>query len=235
MGFRRKLRRFAGLLLRVTLVFALVSVVAVAGLRWLDPPTSSFMVRHWVSGLFAGRPAPRLHHQWTDLDEIARPVPLAVVAAEDQRFPEHSGFDLVELEKAWRSYRSGRRLRGASTLSQQVAKNLFLWSDKSLLRKGLEAWLTVLIEATWSKRRILEVYLNIAQFGPDTFGVGAAARRFFGRSAGELTKDQAALLASVLPNPERYRVERPSSRVRKRAAWIRRQMGQLGPGYLDPL
>ena len=235
MRLNLKLRRALRLLLRVSLGLALVSVLLVASLRWVDPPTSSFMVRHRVSGWLEDRPSPWVHHEWTDLDAMARSVPLAVVAAEDQRFPDHAGFDLVELENAWKSFRAGGRLRGASTLTQQVAKNLFLWSDKSFLRKGLEAWLTVLIELTWPKRRILEIYLNIAQFSPDTFGVGAAAWRYFNRPAEGLTAAQAALLAAVLPNPERYRLDAPTRQVRQRAAWVRKQMRQLGTDYLDGL
>jgi monofunctional biosynthetic peptidoglycan transglycosylase len=158
-----------------------------------------------------------------------------MVAAEDQRFPEHGGFDLVEIRQAWDRFRAGGRLRGASTISQQVAKNLFLWSGKSLVRKGLEAWFTLLIELTWPKRRILEVYLNIAQLGPHTYGVGAASWRYFHRPPVALTERDAALMAAVLPNPERFRLDAPSGYVQKRAAWVRTQMRRLGPRYLDGL
>lgn len=162
-------------------------------------------------------------------------LPLAFVASEDQRFPSHFGFDLVEIEKAWGRFRNGGPLRGASTISQQVAKNLFLWRGKSWVRKGLEAWLTLTIELTWPKRRILEVYLNIAQLGPDTYGVEAASRHYFHRPALALRGKDAALLAAVLPNPERYRVQAPSRYVLKRAAWVRRQMRHLGATYLEGL
>jgi len=220
---------------RGLLGFLVVSALLVLCLRWLDPPTSSFMLQHRISGWIDGRESPCLYHEWTDWETIAPAVPLAVVAEEDQRFPDHRGFDLEEIEKAWASFRGGAKLRGASTISQQVAKNLFLWRDKNLLRKGLEAWLTLTIEVAWSKRRILEVYLNIAQFAPDTFGVAAASWRYFDRPAIALTVRDAALLASVLPNPERYRLDAPSPYVKKRAAWVRRQMRQLGSGYLDGL
>ncbi|WP_295542387.1 monofunctional biosynthetic peptidoglycan transglycosylase [uncultured Thiohalocapsa sp.] len=212
----------------------LLSVLLVAPLRWVDPPTSAFMVRHWISATGSGAPRPRLFHEWVDADVIPPVMALAAVAAEDQRFPEHVGFDLVQLRQAWAEYRSGGRLRGASTISQQTAKNLFLWPGRDPLRKALEAWLTLVIEALWPKERILEVYLNIAQFGPSTFGVGAAAWRFFERPAAALTATQAASLAAVLPNPERYRAAAPTAYVERRSRWIRRQMRQLGGiAYLD--
>jgi monofunctional biosynthetic peptidoglycan transglycosylase len=216
-------------------LFAALSLLTVAGLRWFDPPTSSFMIQHRISAWLDGREQPYVHHEWTDWEAIPPAVPLAFVAAEDQRFPLHSGFDLVEIEKAWTRYRSGGRLRGASTISQQVAKNLFLWRDKSMLRKGLEACLTLAIELTWPKRRILEVYINLAQLSADTYGVGAASWRYFDRPAQALGTREAALLAAVLPNPVDYRLDGPSAHVRKRAAWVRKQMRQLGSGYLDGL
>ncbi len=194
------------------------------------------MLRQWVAGHFSGEPPPYVYHEWVDWAQIPDSVALAMVAAEDQRFPSHSGFDLVEMRKAWRRYRSGGRLRGASTISQQTAKNLFLWPGQDWLRKGLEGWFTLLIEALWPKQRILEVYLNIAQFSPDTFGVGAASWRYFQRPAIALEPDQAALLAAVLPNPLIYKVDAPSARVERRARWIRSQMRQLGgTAYLKRL
>jgi monofunctional biosynthetic peptidoglycan transglycosylase len=161
-------------------------------------------------------------------EEISPQAALAVVAAEDQRFFDHQGFDLSAIRDVLRGSRSGERMRGASTITQQVAKNLFLWSDRSFLRKGLEAGLTVFIELLWPKRRILEVYLNVAQLGPGTFGFEAASQRYFRKSAAALTPSEAALLAAVLPNPERLRAERPSAYVRQRQAWVLRQMRLLG-------
>ncbi|MCF7992090.1 MAG: monofunctional biosynthetic peptidoglycan transglycosylase, partial [Thiohalocapsa sp.] len=181
-------------------------------------------------------PKPHVYHEWVDWQMLPRHVALAAVAAEDQRFPTHRGFDLIEIRNAWEDYRNGASLRGASTISQQTAKNLFLWSGRDYVRKALEVWLTVLMEALWPKERILEVYLNIAQFSPDTFGVGAASWRYFDRPAVALDASQAALLAAVLPNPEIYRLDAPSAKVRDRAAWIRRQMHRLGgTRYLDRL
>jgi monofunctional biosynthetic peptidoglycan transglycosylase len=235
MGLKVWLRRLVKALLYGFLGFLAISALTVAALRWVNPPTSSFMVADRIAGWVEGRERPWVYQEWVPWSAIPSSVPLAVVAAEDQRFPEHGGFDLVEIGNAWDRFRAGGQLRGASTISQQVAKNLFLWSGKSLLRKGLEAWFTLLIELTWPKRRILEVYLNIAQLGPHTYGAEAASWRYFDRPATALTERQAALMAAVLPNPERYRLEAPSAYVQKRAAWVRRQMRQLGMHYLDGL
>ncbi len=153
---------------------------------------------------------------------------MAVIAAEDQQFPFHAGFDFKSIREAVRHNADSRRVRGASTISQQVAKNLFLWSGRSYLRKGLEAGLTVLIEWLWPKERILEMYLNLAQFGRGTYGVEAAAQRYFHKRARQLRRTEAALLAAVLPNPVRMRVEAPSAYVRSRQAWILGQMAGLG-------
>jgi monofunctional biosynthetic peptidoglycan transglycosylase len=213
-----------------------LSLLLVVPLRWIDPATSTFMLRDRVLALFDGTPAYRFRHDWADWERISPNAAVAVVAAEDQKFATHLGFDLQAIDKAVRDSQRGRRLRGASTISQQVAKNLFLWPGQSFVRKGLEAWFTLLIEATWPKQRILEVYLNIAEFGRGTFGVEAASQRFFGRPADRLSREQAALLAAVLPNPVRYRVDRPSNYVLKRQRWILRQMSHLGGrGYVDTL
>ena len=214
----------------------LMSVLLILTLRWVDPPTSAFMIRHWLTAEPPADGKRRLYHEWVAADLIPPEVKLAVIAAEDQRFPAHAGFDLVELNKALASWRNGGSLRGASTLSQQTAKNLFLWPSSDWLRKALEAPLTLLIELLWPKQRILAVYLNIAQFGPDTYGVGAASWRFFDRPVSILGTQEAALLAAVLPNPLIYRVESPSPHVRRKAAWIEGQMRNLGgPAYLDRL
>jgi len=169
-----------------------------------------------------------LDYQWVPLAQITPQAALAVVAAEDQKFPDHWGFDLKAIKNAVENNTRGRRLRGASTLTQQVARNLFLWQGRSYLRKGLEAWFTLLLEIFWSKQRILEVYLNIAETGPQTFGIQAAAKRYFGRSAGTLTREQAALIAAVLPNPLRFHADRPSGYVLSRRDHILQQMSQLG-------
>lgn len=232
----RLLYRLLRWLLAGIAILVLLAALLILLFRWVDPPTSAFMVRHW---LLAEAPAPgrqRLYHEWEGWGSISPQVKLAVIAAEDQRFPMHGGFDLVELRNALEHWQGGGELRGASTLSQQVAKNLFLWPGSDWVRKAIEAPLTLLIELIWPKTRILEVYLNVAQFGPETFGVGAASWRFFDRPAAILTKRQAALLAAVLPNPVLYRVEAPSPAVRSKAAWIERQMRNLGgTAYLERL
>ena len=179
----------------------------------------------WLQGNF-GYVA---HSDWVSMDEISPWMGLAVIAAEDQTFPDHWGFDVAAIEKALsHNERNENRIRGASTLSQQTVKNLFLWDGRSWLRKGLEAGLTVGVETVWSKKRILTVYLNIAEFGDGVFGVEAAAQRYFGKPASRLTQSEAALLAAVLPNPLRFKAAAPSGYVRSRQAWILRQMRQLG-------
>jgi monofunctional biosynthetic peptidoglycan transglycosylase len=209
-------------------------VLPIAVLRVVPPLTSAFMLQRRL-GVGPGPACPRIDYDWTGWDRISRHAKLAVLAAEDQRFAAHAGFDLREIRAAVQRRRAGGRMRGASTISQQVAKNLFLWPEPSLARKALEAWLTLWIEALWPKRRILEVYLNVAQMGRCTFGVEAASRRFFGVPAARLAPEQAALLAAVLPSPALRRAEAPSASVRARAARIRGQMRRLGPGALAPL
>jgi len=167
-------------------------------------------------------------HQWVSLDDIAPSMGVAVIAGEDQNFPEHFGFDWKAIENAVEHNEKSRRKRGASTVSMQTAKNLFLWESRSWVRKGFEAYFTLLIESTWSKRRILEVYLNIVEFGDGIFGVEAASRAFFGKPAKRLNASEAALLAAVLPNPHKYRANAPSDYVRGRQEWILGQMRQLG-------
>jgi len=208
--------------------FALLSTLTVGTLRWVDPPASAFMLRHSLILWRLGSKPPYYHHHWVPLDALPDAVPLAVIAAEDQRFPVHHGFDAVEIRRALRDFRQDKGLRGASTITQQTAKNLFLWSERSWVRKVLEAWFSALMEILWPKTRILEVYLNIAQLGPNTYGVGAASERYFGRPATELTLHEAALLAGVLPAPGAYRLDRPSARLRQRSEWIADQTTRIG-------
>ena len=218
--------RFIQFLGWLTLAFLVLSVVAVFVLRWVDPPTSAFMVADRIESLSG--PSYPLRHRWTDWERIAGPMKVAVIASEDQTFPEHGGFDFKSIDKALEERDRGRRVRGASTISQQVAKNLFLWSGRSWVRKGLEAYFTLLIETLWPKRRILEVYLNVAQFGRGIYGVGAASETFFRKPAARLNSTDAALLAAVLPNPIRLRANAPSRYVRARQQWIMGQMRGLG-------
>lgn len=224
-----------GLLIALT-AWAAVTVLAVLGLRWIDPPFTAFMAQDRLHALAGDGPEYRFRYEWRDWERISKNAALAVVAAEDQQFPQHRGFDFEQIDRALRDRERGRRVRGASTISQQVAKNLFLWPGQSWFRKGLEAGLTVLIELVWPKQRILEVYLNVAEFGRGTWGIQAASRRYFRKDADRLSKPEAALLAAVLPAPKRFRVEAPSSYVRRRQAWIQRQMAALGgPRYVTGL
>lgn len=228
-GAGRRRPSWAARLRRTGLVLGVaalgVPLIAVLALRWVPPPTTAFMVRsahaHAAGWVGAG-------YRWTPWEDIAPHAALAVIASEDQRFPHHRGFDVDAIRSALEEARQGERLRGASTISQQTAKNLFLWPGRSFVRKGLEAWLTVLVELCWSKQRILEVYLNVAEFGDGLFGITAASERFFGKRPAELGPDEAARLAAVLPNPAWLRADDPSPRVRARASWIRGQMDVLG-------
>jgi monofunctional biosynthetic peptidoglycan transglycosylase len=205
-----------------------LSVFTVGLLRFVPPPTSAFMLERRVAAWLHGERGVVVKYQWVPWRAVSAELPIALIAAEDQRFPRHHGFDVQAIEDALAEADEGERLRGASTISQQTAKNLFLWAGRSFLRKGLEAYFTVLIEALWPKRRILEIYLNIAEFGDGIYGADAAAREFFGKAPAQLSAHDAALLAAVLPNPRRLRVDHPSAYVLRRAAWIERQMAQLG-------
>ncbi len=210
------------------------SVLAVASLRWINPPFTAFMAEAQAAA-WSDRDANYVYrHSWVDLDRISPNLALAVVASEDQKFPEHWGFDVPAIEKAYALNQHSHKVHGASTISQQVAKNLYLWSGRSYFRKGLEAYFTVLIEALWPKRRILEVYLNIAEFGYGTYGAEAAAQRFFHKPATRLSRGDAAVLAAVLPSPERFSAVAPSRYVQQRREWILGQMQALGgPEMLD--
>ncbi|WP_312605832.1 monofunctional biosynthetic peptidoglycan transglycosylase [Kosakonia cowanii] len=223
------------LLLRVLLVLVAFWGGGILLFSFLPVPFSAVMVERQLSAWLTGDFSYVAHSDWVSMDEISPWMALAVVAAEDQRFPDHWGLDVEAIEKALsHNEKHENRIRGASTLSQQTVKNLFLWDGKSWLRKGLEAGLTVTTEAVWTKRRILTVYLNIAEFGDGIFGVEEASQRYFHKPASRLTMSEAALLAAVLPNPIRYKAAAPSGYVRNRQAWIMRQMQQLGgEGFLQ--
>jgi monofunctional biosynthetic peptidoglycan transglycosylase len=223
-------------LLALPLLALLATVLQVLVLRFVDPPFSAFMAARQLSAWSQGDRDYGIAYDWRDLDRIAPSLPLALVAAEDQNFPVHHGFDFKAIEKARRNNARGRKVRGASTISQQVAKNLFLWSGRSWVRKGIEAWYTVLIEALWPKQRILEVYANIAEFGDGVYGAQAAARSFFGKDASRLSPAECARLAAVLPNPRRYNARYPGPYVQRRSNGIQRQMRHLGGStYLENL
>ncbi len=230
-GWRRWLR---WLLLWLPLWFVGITAGQVLLLRWVPPVGSAFMAGRVVDAWLDRDWSFRLSYNWRDRSRISRQLPIALVAAEDQMFPFHHGFDFKAIDKAIEHNKRGKRVRGASTISQQVAKNLFLWQGRSYLRKGLEAWYTVLIETLWSKQRIIEVYANIAEFGDGVYGAEAAARRFYGKPASALTLSESAKLAAVLPSPRRYSVAKPGPYVNRRARWIELQVRRLGgPGYLS--
>lgn len=217
---RRTLPGLIGFLIWLLLTLIAFVLGVVVMLRWVPPPTTAFMLQS---------PVQPVRHRWVPADRIADPLKRAVIASEDQKFWIHKGFDFEAIEQALEQQRGGGRQRGASTISQQVAKNLFLWPGGGFFRKGVEAGFTVLIETLWPKPRILEVYLNIAEFGPGIYGAEAAAQTFFSKPAAQLSADEAARLAAVLPSPRRWNAREPGPYVRSRADWILGQMGQRGP------
>ncbi len=223
------------LLAKAAVFFSIFTVVGTLLLRFTPPITSGLMMERRVGSWFSPEPYQR-HYDWQPLEHIAPVMGVAVIAAEDQLFADHFGFDWRAIEKAISYNQKHHKTRGASTISQQTAKNLFLWSGRSWLRKGLEAYFTVLIECLWSKERILEVYLNIVELGDGVYGVEAAAQMYFHKPAARLTASEAALLAAVLPNPLVYQVNKPSRYIRGRQAWIVRNIKRLGgSAYLNKL
>ena len=212
--------------LKLLLVFFMFSLLQVVLLKWIDPLTSSVMFQREFN-LFSTNKKPVIY-QWYDYDEISKKFALAVIASEDQNFPFHFGFDFNQIDKAFKEKNKRGRLRGASTITQQVAKNLFLWEGKSFLRKGFEAYYTILIEFFCSKKRIIEIYVNIAEMGDNIFGIGMTSKIYLKKSPAKLTDQESALIAAVLPNPKKYSVKYPSAYVKERQEWILEQMRLLG-------
>jgi monofunctional biosynthetic peptidoglycan transglycosylase len=237
-NWRRRLVRWT--LIGLAAAF-LITALPVVAMRWMDPWYSAFMLDAALDASGRGQTNYQTDYRWVDLEQISPHAAVAVIAAEDQFFPFHMGFDFTSIRKAVRSNEAQSkkrrpRVRGASTISQQLAKNLFLWSGRSYVRKGLEAYFTLLIELTWPKERILEVYLNVAQFGDGIYGVEAAAQRFYHMPAAQLGRYESATLAAVLPNPITFKVQAPSNYVTRRRDWILAQMRGLGgPRYLNEL
>ena len=229
------LRNLLHRVLKALLWFAAGSALLVLIFRWVPPPGTALMVERKVESWLDGQPI-ELQRSWRPWDDISNELKVAVIAGEDQKFAEHWGFDFSAIRAAFVHNEKGGTVRGASTLSQQVSKNLFLWSGRSWLRKGLEAWFTGLIELLWPKQRILEVYLNSAEWDEGVFGAQAAAQHHFGVDAKNLSRQQASQLAAVLPNPRNWSASHPTPYVASRAAWIRQQMRQLGgDNYLTTL
>jgi len=225
---RARARRWLKWLGWLVLAFIAATWLPVVILRFVPPVTSAYMLERKLSQAWRGTRGFTVHYHWMPWTKIAPVAPLAMVAGEDQTFPFNHGFDIASIKSAIDVAEAGGRLRGASTITQQTARNLFLWNGGGFFRKGLEAYFTVLIDITWPKRRVLEVYANIAELGDGIYGVEAAAQAYFREPASRLTSHQAALLAAVLPNPRGWHADRPSPYVRRRAAWIEQQMRQLG-------
>jgi len=220
-------------LLRLVLGVLGLWLTGIIAFAFLPVPFSAVMVERQLGAWLSGNWSYVAHSDWVGMDEISPWMALAVIASEDQKFPTHWGFDVAAIQSVLDSEGEKAGMRGASTLSQQTAKNVFLWDGRSWIRKGLEAGLTVGIETVWTKRRILTVYLNVAEMGKGVFGVEEASQRYFHKPASRLSMSEAALLAAVLPNPIRFRADAPSGYVRQRQQWILRQMRQLGgEGFL---
>ena len=203
------------------------SIGYVITLKYVPVYITPLTISRWMD-TFGTDESSHVYKNWRSYDDISKEAALAVVASEDQAFPTHWGFDFDEIQDAIKENQTRKRPRGASTISQQVAKNVFLWNGRSYIRKGLEVYFTVLIELIWGKKRILEVYLNVAETGPMTFGVEAASQRFYGHSAATLTRNEAARIAAVLPNPRLFSIKKPSNYVQRRTGQIARQMRYLG-------
>ncbi|WP_162426232.1 monofunctional biosynthetic peptidoglycan transglycosylase [Pontibacter pudoricolor] len=222
------LRQLKLLFVKLVLSLFLLSVAWVLLYKWVDPPATLHMVKRRAEAGKADKNEPTIKQTSVSLDEMSDQLPLAVVASEDQLFLQHSGFDMDAIMDAFKRNQKGGNIRGGSTISQQVAKNVFLWHGRSYLRKAVEAYFTVLIELIWGKERIMEVYLNIAEMGDGVFGVEAASQLYFNKPARDVGRQQAALLAAVLPNPIKYSAKNPSGFVLRKRGRIARAMGRLG-------
>lgn len=235
-GSSHRLRSLFRLALRWLAIFLAGTMAITILFRWVPLPCSSLMIQRQVASLWQKDKEYRFRYQWVGLGNISPSAPLAVIASEDQKFFNHMGFDFDAIEKAWEHNQHRKRVHGASTISQQVAKNLFLWPGRSFIRKGMEVYFTLLLEGLWPKRRILEVYLNVAEFGPGIFGVEAASRAYFHKPAARLNSAEAAILAAILPSPLRSSAARPSGYISQRAWQIQQQMRLMGgPAMLKPL
>lgn len=213
-NFWHKLKRLLFLLIALQFIYIVV-------LRWVNPPITITQLTNWIEGN-------GLKRDYIDFEEMSPNIRLAVMASEDQLFPDHNGFDVESIKKALQSNKKkNKRVRGASTISQQVAKNVFLWQGRTWVRKGLEVYFTFMIELIWSKERILEMYLNVAEMGKGIFGAEAASQAYFKKPASKLTRTEAAMIAACLPNPKKYTVKPASNYILRRYPWILIQMNNL--------
>jgi monofunctional biosynthetic peptidoglycan transglycosylase len=224
-GFFQKIKRW---FFKAIIVFFITSILAVIVFKWVPVPFTPLMFIRNIEQWSQGKPA-TLTHQWVSMDNISPNLAKAVVVSEDQKFSEHFGFDMEAMEKAYEGNKKGKKIKGGSTITQQTAKNVFLWPQRSYIRKGFELYFTFLIEVIWSKERILEVYLNSIEMGDGVYGAEAAAQHWFRKSAKKLSTYEAASIAAILPNPRKYKAVRSSNYVERRKNWIVRQMGYFGP------
>ncbi|UNY99826.1 monofunctional biosynthetic peptidoglycan transglycosylase [Zhouia spongiae] len=226
------IKKFFRFLFKTLLWLVVISVFFVLAYKWLPVPVTPLMVIRNIEQKQAGG-AVVWKHQWVPIESISENLQLAVICSEDQKFLNHNGFDMEAIEKAFKKNKKRERIKGASTISQQTAKNVFLWPKRSWVRKGLEVYFTFLIELCWSKERILEVYLNSIEMGDGVYGAEAASWYWFNKSAGKLTRYEAAALAAILPNPRKYRASPATSYIRSRKEWIVHQMENYGPFSLE--
>ena len=212
---------------KISLAFVVLSITSVLIYRWVLIPVTPLMIIRCIEQKNAGKEIV-LKHKWVSLQKISQNIQLAVVCSEDQNYLKHKGFDIGAIQKAMKENEEGKRMRGGSTITQQTAKNVFLWQGRSYLRKGLEAWFTLLIEFFWSKERIMEVYLNSIEMGIGIYGAESASHYWFKKSASNLSKDEAAAIAAILPSPLNYKANPANNYIQKRKAWIKQQMNYWG-------
>ena len=221
-------KRTIAVVTRVFLWFLMTSVLWVVVYRFVNPPITLLMVQRNIERKNDNKPS-KMEKKWVDFEEISDNMKRAAVSAEDQLFLKHIGFDLKAIEKAFETNKKGKKIKGGSTISQQTAKNVFLWPGRSWIRKGFEAYFTLLIEIFWSKERILEVYLNVIEMGDGVYGAEAAAQEYYKKSCRRMTRAQAALIAACFPNPRRWTPKKATSYIRHRQYLIMRNMRRLGP------
>lgn len=228
-------RRIFNVIRKAIYYFLIISIGSVVFFKFVPIPITITMIDQKIDALF-GEGSSELHYNWISYDEMSKEIPIALVAAEDQKFPDHFGFDIPAIKKAFANNQKGKKLRGGSTISQQTAKNVFCWQSRGYIRKALETYFTFLIEVIWGKKRILEVYANVAEMGKLTFGVEAASQRFYGKSAAKLSRNEASRLAAVLPSPKKWSAAKPGPYVSRRTSTIARGIRQLGgSAYLKDL
>ena len=221
-------KRLSRFILKIIAIFFITSVLLVLMYRFVNPPITPLMVIRLGQQMTDSLYDVRFRKNWIDFEKISPNASRAVIASEDQKFVDHFGFDLEAMQKALKNNQRGKAIKGGSTITNQVAKNVFLWPGRSYIRKGFEAYFTLLIETFWSKKRILEIYLNMIEMGNGIYGIDAGSKVYFNKSPAKLTRNEAALIAAVLPNPRKWSPAKPSKYILKRQKWITRNMGRLG-------